>query len=74
VGDAILVFTSDTPQWATATFSASYAVIYDAQSGTPSTEPLVVLNTFAAVQSPVAQTFSVPPDPNLGFMCYSPPS
>ncbi len=74
LGDAALVFTSATPQWTSATFTANYAVIYDAQSGTPSAEPLIVLNTFASAQSPAAQTFQVVPDPVLGWFVFSPPS
>ncbi len=74
LGDAALVFTSDTAQWTSATFTADYAVIYDTQSGTPSAEPLIVLNTFAAAQSPAAQTFQVIPDGTLGWFTFSPPS
>lgn len=74
LGDAVLVFSSAMVTWTTATFSASYYVIYDAQSGTPSAEPLIVLGTFASVQSPAAQNFEVIPDPALGWACWSPPS
>ncbi len=74
LGDAVLVFTSATAQWTTATFTADYAVIYDAQSGTPSAEPLILLETFAAAQSPVAQTFQIPPDSVLGWFAFSPPA
>lgn len=74
LGDAILVFTSATPTWTTATFSASFAVIYDAQTGTSSTEPLISLQTFAAPQSPSAQNYQAIPDPVLGWFAISPPS
>ena len=67
VGYAVIVFTSGTVTWHTATFTASYAVIYDAQSGTYSTEPLLVLNTFGVPQSPAGVDFPVTPDPNLGW-------
>jgi hypothetical protein len=74
MGDAILVFSSAAAQWTGATFTADYAVIYDAESGTYATEPLIVLETFAAPQSPSAQTYQVIPDPVLGWCYFSPPS
>jgi hypothetical protein len=74
LGDAILIFTSDPPQWPGATFSANYAVIYDAQSGTYTTEPLIVLETFLSTQSPSSQTYEVLPDPILGWFNFSPPA
>ena len=74
MGDAILVFTSAAAVWPGATFTADYAVIYDAQSGTYTSEPLIVLETFAAPQSPAAQTYQVSPDPVLGWFYFSPPS
>lgn len=74
MGDAILVFTSNPAEWINATFTADYAVIYDAQSGTYTTEPLIVLETFGAPQSPAAQDYEVVPDPVLGWMYFSPPS
>ena len=72
VGDAALVFTSATVSWSAATFTTSYAAIYVATAG--STEPLIMLQQFAAAQSPSAQTFQVVPDPHLGWFCFSPPS
>jgi hypothetical protein len=74
LGDAILVFTSDPVTWAGATFSTAYAVIYDAQSGTYTTEPLIMLDTFATTESPSAQPFEVIPDSVLGWHYWSPPS
>lgn len=74
MGADILVFTSNLAQWITATFTASYAVIYTPGSGTYNFEPLIVLETFAAPQSPSAQNFQVIPDPVLGWGYWSPPS
>jgi hypothetical protein len=74
MGDAILVFTSDSAEWTGATFTADYAVIYDAQSGTYATEPLLVLQTFSGPNSPAGITFEVTPDPVLGWFYFSPPS
>ena len=70
IGDAVLVFTSSAAAWTTATFTASYAVIYD----TTASDLLVVLNTFTSPQSPVAENFNVDPDPVLGWFAFSPPS
>jgi hypothetical protein len=67
IGYAVIVFTSATVTWHTATFTASYAVIYDAQSGTYSTESLLVLETFAVAQSPAGVNFPLIPDPILGW-------
>lgn len=73
-GGCITVFDSDPVTWTTATFTADYAVLYDSQSGTPSSEQLLALQTFASAQSPSAQDFQVSPDPNVGWFCFSPPS
>jgi hypothetical protein len=74
MGDAIVVFTSDPVNWTGATFSTAYAVIYDAQSGTYTTEPLILLDTFATTQNPSAQPFEVIPDSVLGWGYFSPPA
>jgi hypothetical protein len=74
LGDAILILTSDPAQWTTATFTANYAVLYDAQSGSASTDPLIVLETFAAPATPLGQNYEVAPDPILGWFNFSPPS
>jgi hypothetical protein len=74
MGDAILVFTSDSASWTAATFTADYAVIYDAESGTYSSEPLLVLQTFSGPASPAGITYEVTPDPVLGWFYFSPPS
>lgn len=74
MGADILVFTSATPTWTGATFTVDYAVIYDAESGTYSSEPLIALQTFSSPQSPVSQTYEVIPDPVLGWFYLSPPS
>lgn len=66
-GSSITVFTAlaQTFTAASGTLSPTCAVIYDAQSGTPSTEPLVTLSTFAS--TPTATSVTVNPDSNLGF-------
>jgi hypothetical protein len=74
MGDAILIFTSDPVSWIGATFTGSYAVIYDAQSGTYTTEPLIILETFASPASPSSQDYEVVPDSVLGWFYFSPPS
>lgn len=74
LGDAINIFTSDAVLWSTLTTSASYAAIYDAQSGTYTSEPLLILETFTATQNPSGVPFQVAPDPVLGWWYWSPPS
>jgi hypothetical protein len=45
--------------WTSATFSASFLVIYDDQTGVASTAPLIGVVEFGAVESPSAGTLSV---------------
>lgn len=68
VGSAITVWSSAAAVWNTATFTAQYGVIYDAQTGVASTSPLMgVINLGAGV--PVsAGTFTFNPDPTLGWL------
>jgi hypothetical protein len=73
MGGSILVFTSNPAIWPSSTYTCNYAVIVDRLSHTYSVEPLIVLETFAAAQSPSAQTFEVLPDPVLGWFYFSPP-
>lgn len=66
-GTSITVFTAGTATFnaASGTISPEAAVIYDAESGSSSTEPLLALLTFAS--TPTATTVTVAPDSNLGF-------
>ncbi len=66
IGESITQLGSDAPSWATASFSTRYAVIYDAQTGVTSTEPLMLLVDFGSTQSPSSTTFTVP-KPGLGW-------
>lgn len=53
-GESVSVWSSAAPSWtvpASGTLSFQYAVIYDAQSGTGSTEPLICVINFGATQS-----------------------
>jgi hypothetical protein len=47
-------------------------VLYDAQSGTYSTEPLIAVVQFAAPLTPVAGPVTVTPDANMGWMYWNP--
>jgi hypothetical protein len=66
LGVSYFTFTTATAQWTGATFSTLFAVIYDAQTGVSTTEPLICCQQFPAVQSPAAITFQVAPDPQTG--------
>lgn len=66
-GYAISVFTTATASWSAATFTAGEAVIYDAQTGVSTTEPLICVDVFSSAQSPSSQTFTVSPDSILGW-------
>ena len=73
VGGAVLTYTSATVRWPTATFSASYAVLY-VSTGTAATSPLIGLVAFGTAQAPTNQTFEVVPDATLGWFTFTPPS
>jgi hypothetical protein len=45
--------------WSDSTVTARYAVIYDAQTGTPASEPLLAFVDFGADQSSSAGTFTI---------------
>lgn len=67
MGESITVYSSGSVSWASSTITASYAVIYDATSGTTTTEPLINLQTFAASESDSNGTFVVAPDSVYGW-------
>lgn len=71
LGESVTVWSSAPASWSSATFSASYAVIYDAQTGTASTEPLIALVNFGGTVSPIASTLTVSP-PSNGWFITSP--
>lgn len=72
IGESVTIWSSAAASWTSATFSASYGVIYDAQSGTGSTEPLIALLNFGQTLSPVAGTLTVSPDPTYGWFLNTP--
>lgn len=67
MGRNITVFSSASVTWSAATVTASYAVIYDAQTGTAATEPLVNLQDFGGSQTATGSTFTVAPDATYGW-------
>jgi hypothetical protein len=66
VGDNLLAFTSASVNWTSSTVAGNFAVIYDSQTGTPSTEPLIALIQFGATISSTVTTFTVTPN-SLGW-------
>jgi hypothetical protein len=71
LAESICVYSSAAPSWTSSTITAVCAVIYDAQSGTASTEPLISLVNFGGSQSDSAGTFTVTP-PSLGWFVTCP--
>lgn len=67
VGTSITVFTSSAVSWSSATLTAYYAAIYDSQSGSSSTDPLIALVTFSGAVTSTGGTYAVDPDSNLGW-------
>lgn len=70
-GESVSVFSSASASWTSSTISASYAVLYDAQTGTSSTEPLIAVINIGALASSNG-TFTVPPDAVLGWFALTP--
>lgn len=71
IGESITVYSSAAASWTTSTITASYAVIYDANTGVTTTEPLICLVTFGASESDTAGTFTVTP-PTTGWFWTAP--
>lgn len=71
LGESVTVYSSAAATWSTATISAAYGVIYDAQSGVGSTEPLIALINFGGTVSSTSGTFSVTP-PSTGWFITAP--
>ena len=71
LGESITQWGSAAPTWPASTINAYAAVIYDAQSGTPSTEPLVACINFGGEVSTSGTTFEVQPSA-LGWVWWVP--
>lgn len=56
IGESITTFGSAVATWSGATFSADHAIIYDAQTGVTTTEPLIAVITFASAFAPTGST------------------
>lgn len=67
IGESIFQFSSAAVTWSSSTITAQYAVIYDAQSGTASTEPLIAVVNFGGNQSSSNGNFTVTPATNGWF-------
>lgn len=72
VGESVTIWSSANAQWTSSTFSAAYGVIYDAQSGTASTEPLICLINFGQTLSPSNGTLTISPDATYGWWLTTP--
>ncbi len=59
LGESITMWSSASPTWAAATFTATNYAIYDAQTGVGSTEPVIVLGALSPSLTPVAGTATV---------------
>jgi hypothetical protein len=71
-GESVTVWSSAAAAWTGVTFTASFGVIYDAQSGTYASEPLIAVVQFSAPLTPVSGPVTVTPDPNMGWMYWTP--
>lgn len=71
VGESITQWGSTAVSWASATITASYGIVYDAQSGTASTEPLLFLVNFGGSQASTNGTFSVTPSTIGGALTWA---
>ena len=71
-GESVTVWSSAAATWSGVTFTAVYGVLYDAQSGTYSSEPLISVVQFASPLTPVAGPVTVTPDPQMGWQFWTP--
>jgi hypothetical protein len=71
IGESITQWSSAAPSWANATITARYGVIYDAQTGVATTEPLIALCNFGSDVTSTAGTFTVNV-PSLGWFWTTP--
>ena len=71
IGESIIQLSSASPSWTASTLTAAYAVIYDAQSGTASTEPLIALINFGGSVSSTNSTYTITV-PSLGWFWITP--
>lgn len=71
-GESVTVFTAANVVWTSSTISAAAAILYDAQSGTGSTEPLISVINFGGTVSSTNAPFTVSPDANLGYFSLTP--
>jgi len=71
-GESVTVWSSAAATWSGVTFTAVYGVLYDAQSGTYSSEPLISVVQFASPLTPVAGPVTVSPDPQMGWQFWTP--
>ena len=67
-GESVTVWASAAAAWSSATFSAAYGVIYDAQPLATPYEPLICLVNFGQTLSPVNGALTVSPPANGWFM------
>lgn len=71
VGESITQWSSGSPSWSASTLTAAYGVIYDAQTGTSTTEPLIALINFGGAVSSTNSTYTITV-PSLGWFWISP--
>lgn len=71
LGESITQWSSASPTWSNSTITARYGVIYDAQTGVGTTEPLMVLVNFITDQTSSAGPFTVSV-PALGWHFVTP--
>lgn len=69
VGYSATVWSSAAAVWTGATFTAQYGVVYDAQTGTTTTEPLIGIVNLGTGISVTAGTFTFNPHASLGWVC-----
>lgn len=72
VGTSVVAISAGSASWASSTITAYGAILYDAATGTDTTEPLICYVDFGAAVSSTNGTFQVTPDPNLGYIAVTP--
>lgn len=71
IGESITQWSSASASWSGSTITAAYGIIYDAQTGTATTEPLIALVNFGGSVSSTNSTFTITV-PSLGWFWITP--
>lgn len=71
-GESVVAISAGSASWTSSTITAYGAILYDAQTGVSTTDPLIAYIDFGGAVSSTNGTFEVSPDPALGYASVTP--